>query len=289
MVDIRAEKVYSSLDKEFELDKFQDDEWSLLDLGEYMTESFRETRMGLALNNTEEVRKVYTAVFPSNRVLDYILAAEERNILLFTHHPMNWFPDKGGVPFRNIPREYLRRLNEREISYYAIHVPLDKIGPYGTTSSLARILDIETEREFFEYYGVLVGIIGKTKQKSLFDIAAQVEGIVDHRVRIWEYGPSEILDQRVAVVAGGGNDPDVAKEIVDADVNTYITGITQKNSNWKPSLKFHKICEQNGINIVGATHCSTEKFACIAAQKFFEKLGLPTEFVEDEPNFLDYE
>jgi hypothetical protein len=81
-------------------------------------------------------------------------------------------------------------------------------------------------------------------------------------------------------VAGGGNDPDVAKEIVDADVNTYITGVTQKNSNWEPSLKFHKICEQNGINIVGATHCSTEKFACIAAQKFFEKLGLPTEFVD---------
>jgi hypothetical protein len=103
LVDIRAEKVYSSLDKEFELDRFQDDEWSLLDPGEYMTESFRETRMGLALNNTEEVRKVYTAVFSSNRVLDYIIAAEERNILLFTHHPMNWFPDKGGVPFRNIP------------------------------------------------------------------------------------------------------------------------------------------------------------------------------------------
>ncbi|MFW9832999.1 MAG: Nif3-like dinuclear metal center hexameric protein [Candidatus Thorarchaeota archaeon] len=285
---MRAEKVYSSLDKEFELDRLQEDEWSLLDLGEHMTENFRETRKGLALDNTEEVHKVYTAVFPSNRVLDYLLATEERNILLFTHHPMNWYPDEGGVPFRNIPMEYLKRLKEREISYYAIHVPLDKIGAYGTTSSLARVLDIETEKEFFEYYGVLVGIIGKTEQKSLFNIAKQVEKTLGHRIKIWEYGSSEVPDQRVAVVAGGGNDPDVAQGIVDAEVKTFITGITQKNPDWEPSLKFHEICEENEINVIGGTHYSTEKFACIAVQKFFEALGLSSEFVEDEPNFLDY-
>ncbi|MFW9807432.1 MAG: Nif3-like dinuclear metal center hexameric protein [Candidatus Thorarchaeota archaeon] len=286
---MEAEALYESLNKEFELDKLHDDEWSLLDLGEYMTESFRNTRMGLALDNTEEVHKVYTSVFPSNRVLDYLLATKERNILLFTHHPMNWYLDEGGVPFRNIPMEYLKRLKERGISYYAIHVPLDKNGPYGTTSSLARELSIETEKEFFEYFGVFVGIIGKTKQESLLDIAKQVEETVGHRVRIWEYGSSGIPDQRVAIVAGGGNDPDVALGMVDAGVKTYITGVTQKNPDWTPSLKFHEICEKNGINIVGATHYSTEKFACIAIQKFFEKVGLPAEFVEDEPNFRDYD
>lgn len=286
---MEAKTLYESLDKEFELDRLHDDEWSLLDLGEYMTESFRETRMGLVLDNTEEIHEVYTAVFPSNRVLDYLLNNKETDILLFTHHPMNWYPDEGGVPFRNIPMEYLKRLKERKISYYAIHVPLDKNGPYGTTSSLARVLNIEAEKEFFEYFGVFVGIIGKTKQKSLLGLAKQVEDTVGHRVKVWEYGSSEIPDQRVALVAGGGNDPDVAQGIVDAGVKTFITGITQKNLDWEPSLKFHEICEENEISMIGGTHYSTEKFACIAIKKFFESFGLPSEFVEDEPNFLDYE
>ena len=286
---MKAEKVYRSLDKEFKLGRLQEDEWSLLDLGEYVTESFRETRMGLVLDNTEEIRKVYTAVFPSSKALDYLLATGEKNVLLFTHHPMNWFPDEGGVPFRNIPIEYLKRLKDREISYYAIHVPLDRNGPYGTTASLARVLDIEKEDEFFEYYGVLVGIIGKTEHKSLSDLAKHFEETVGHQIKIWEYGSSEIPDQRVALVAGGGNDPDVAKEIVDAGVKTFITGVTQKNPGWEPSLKFHEICEENRINVIGGTHYSTEKFACIAVTEFFKKLGIPAEFVEDEPNFIDYD
>lgn len=157
------------------------------------------------------------------------------------------------------------------------------------SASLARVLDIEREKEFFEYYGVLVGIIGKTKHKSLSDLAKRFEATVGHRIKIWEYGSSEIPDQRVALVAGGGNDPDVAKSVVDAGVKTYITGVTQKNPGWELSLKFHEICEENEINVIGCTHYSTEKFACIAVQKFFEKLGLPTEFVEDETNFIDYD
>ena len=78
------------------------------------------------------------------------------------------------------------------------------------SASLARVLDIEREKEFFEYYGVLVGIIGKTEHKSLSDLAKRFEATVGHRIKIWEYGSSEIPDQRVALVACGGNDPDVA-------------------------------------------------------------------------------
>ena len=190
---------------------------------------------------------------------------------------------------RNWPEilPYLEKLKERDISYYAIHVPLDQNGPYGTTASLARALEIETEREFFEYFGAMVGIIGKTECKSVFEMSGKVKDTVGHLLKIWSYGDPKIANQKVALVAGGGNDPDLALEIAETDVRTYITGVTRKSPDWEPSLKFHEICQEHRINVIAATHYSTEKFACIAVQKFFETLGVPSEFVEDEPSFYD--
>ncbi|MFW9838307.1 MAG: hypothetical protein ACFFE7_12360, partial [Candidatus Thorarchaeota archaeon] len=79
---MKAEQLFASLDEEFELDKLTDDEWGNLDLGDNITENFKTTRMGLALDNTDEIHNVYTAVFPSERVLDRIISSDERNVLL---------------------------------------------------------------------------------------------------------------------------------------------------------------------------------------------------------------
>jgi putative NIF3 family GTP cyclohydrolase 1 type 2 len=285
---MEAKRLIESLNKEFELDKLQEGEWSTFDLGDYATESFRKNWMGLVLDNSEEIHKVYTAVFPSAKALDHLISLDVTDALLFTHHPMVWTPEIEGVPFENMPAKYLDQLKKRRISYYAIHVPLDRNGPYSTTASLARALEIETEREFFEYFGSMVGIIGKTECKTIIELSEKLKVLVGHPLKTWSYGNPKISNQRVALVAGGGNDPDVAQEVADSDVNTYITGITKKNPTWEPGLIFHEICKKNRINVIAATHYSTEKFACIAVQKFFDSLGVPSEFIEDEPNFLDY-
>ncbi len=286
---MKAVKLYKTLDKEFELDRLKEDEWSVLDLGEYMTESFTQSRMGLVLDNVTEIKKVYTAVFPSERVLNRIMSSRERDVLLFTHHPMIWDHSTGGFPFRNIPSEYLERLREQAIAHYCIHVPLDRNGPYSTTVSLARMVGIEPEIEFFDYHGVKVGIIGRTEYKTVSEIAGKVENLVDHRLKVWNYGAPEITNQEVALVAGGGNYPEIAEELVETETRTYITGVTKKVPSYEPSLRFHQICEENRINVIAATHYSTEKWACIAVLKFFERVGLPSEFVEDIPSFQDYE
>ncbi|KXH77066.1 MAG: hypothetical protein AM326_05900 [Candidatus Thorarchaeota archaeon SMTZ-45] len=286
---MKAAKLYESLDKEFELHRLQEDEWSLLDLGDYMTESFSQSRMGLVLDNANEIRRVYTAVFPSERVLDKILSSGDREVLLFTHHPMIWDHSTGNFPFKNIPRDYLERLREQAIAHYCIHVPLDRNGPYSTTASFVKAVGIETEREFFDYHGVKVGIIGRTEYKTVSEIAGKIENLVGHRLKVWNYGAPEITNQKVALVAGGGNYPEIAEELGEAGVKTYITGVTMKSQSYEPSLRFHQICQEHKINVIAATHYSTEKFACIAVQRLFEYLGLPSEFIEDEPSFYDYE
>jgi putative NIF3 family GTP cyclohydrolase 1 type 2 len=286
---MKAEKLYESLDKEFELDRLQEDEWSLLDLGNYMTESFNQKRMGLVLDNATEIKKVYTAVFPSELVLDKILTSGERDVLLFTHHPMIWDNSTGGFPFKNIPSKYLERLREQAIAHYCIHVPLDRNGPYSTTTSLAKVVGIETEREFFDYHGVKVGIIGRTEFKTVSEIARKIEDLVGHRLKVWDYGRPEIANRKTALVAGGGNYPEIAEELAETEVRTYITGVTMKVSDYEPSLRFHEICQDYKINVIAATHYSTEKFACIAMQKFFKTLGVPSEFIEGTPSFFDYD
>ena len=86
---------------------------------------------------------------------------------------------------------------------------------------------------------------------------------------------------------GGGNDPEMVKELVKLGINTYVTGVTKINESYAPSVEFHKVAKENGINVIGATHYSTEKFACIAMVGYFEKLGLPTKFISDEPGLAD--
>jgi putative NIF3 family GTP cyclohydrolase 1 type 2 len=284
-----ARSLYQKLDTDFELEKCSEYTWDLSDLGAPVTESFKKTSMGLVLDNAESIDKVYTAVFPSEAVIGRLLDSNERDVLLFTHHPMIWDTSINGIPFRNIPHEFLSELQEHRISYYSIHVPLDRNGPYSTTVSLAKALGVEPERYFFEYFGAEVGVIGKTDRSSLSEFVEGVRTAVGHKVKVWRYGSEEIKDSQVAIVAGGGSEPDIARDIAEAGLNVYVTGVTRLVESYEPSIIFHDICKENAINVVGATHYSTEKFACIALVDYFTKLGLASEFIEDKPSLDDLE
>jgi hypothetical protein len=49
----------------------------------------------------------------------------------------------------------------------------------------------------------------------------------------------------------------------------------------------HEFAQAKKINILGGTHHSMEKFACIAMCDYFKKLGLSCEFIEDIPVLED--
>ncbi len=281
---MNANKLYKKLDIDFELDLCRDD-WSVMDFNEYISDNFKKRYMGILLDNSQEINSVYTAVFPSNNVLNKILELGKEDILLVTHHPMIW--DIRNTPvFLDINLKLLPKLKEQKISIYTIHVPLDKNGEYSTTINLAKALEITPEGEFYEYYGVKVGIYGKTDLKTPEELADKLSSRVGHKTKLWKYGSDEIQDQKVALISGGGNEIDIIQEILDLGINTYITGITAINEY---SQKTHEFEKEKGINVIGGTHYSTEKFACIALCKYFEKLGLSCDFLEDHPVLEDLE
>ena len=281
---MKAKKLYKKLDSDFELDKLKDD-WKEMEYNQYISGNFKKRYMGVLLDNSQDIDCVYTAVFPSDKVLNQILKSGKDNILLVTHHPMIWDIRNPSI-FLNISKNLLPILKQKKISIYSIHVPLDKNGEYSTSTNLARSLELDIEGEFYEYFGVKVGVIGTTKLTTPEELAEKLKSVVGHTTKLWNYGSEEILNHKVAGVGGGGNNREGIEEIVDLGINTYVTGVTVLNDF---SRKVHEFEKENRINIIGGTHYSTEKFACIALCKYFEKLGLNCEFIEDEPVLEDIE
>jgi putative NIF3 family GTP cyclohydrolase 1 type 2 len=203
--------------------------------------------MGILADNADEIIKVYAAVFPSEKVMQEILDKNEGNILLFTHHPVDWKIKERQSPFVNLDRNLLQKFNKNKISIYTSHTPLDRNGEYSTSVNFAKALDLTQAGEFAEYFGFLSGIIGKTDCKNISEIAEKFEKTIGHKVKIWKYGTDEIKDGKMAVVAGGGCDAEILSEILQLGINTFLTGVTFHN-NYEPSIEAHEIAKENKIN-----------------------------------------
>jgi putative NIF3 family GTP cyclohydrolase 1 type 2 len=272
---------------DFKLAKCRDD-WSNMDFDkDYISENFHQRFMGILADNTEEIEKVYTAVFINEKVMAEILKLKEKNVLLFTHHPVGWKIISGQSPFINPDRELLARLKENQISIYTLHTPLDRNGEYSTSVNFMNALEVTPEGEFAEYFGFLSGTYGKTNCKTISEIAEKFRKTIDHEVKVWQYGTEEIKDEKVAFVAGGGNDPEILEEVAKLGINTMLTGVTFPNPDYQPSILGHETAKKYEINLIGGTHYSTEKFACIKMLEYFKNLGLPAKFLEDDPDMGD--
>jgi len=286
---MNAQELYKKLEVDFKLNECSD-EWDNINFDpDFVTENFRKSYMGILADNAEEIKKVYTAVFPSEKIMQEILERNEQDILLFTHHPVDWKIRAGQSPFVNLNRGLLQKFKENEISIYTLHTPLDRNGEYSTSVNFMKALKITQAGEFAEYFGFLSGVIGKTDCKNISEMAEKFKEAVGHNVKIWNYGTDEIKDGKIAMVAGGGNDPEIIAEVAKLRINTFLTGVTYPNKYYEPSLQAHKIAKENKINMIGGTHYSTEKFACIKMAEYFEKLGILAEFLQDDPDMGDLE
>nr|WP_288826710.1 Nif3-like dinuclear metal center hexameric protein [uncultured Clostridium sp.] len=275
-----ALQLYNKLNADFDLANRKDD-WGFMNFNnEYITREFRTDYMGLVLDNTETIEKVYTVTFPDKELIKNIFDRNESDILLFSHHAMGYAASLDGFPFYDIPEEYLAELKKRRISFYMLHSPLDQYGEFSTSVSLARALGLEITQPFCQYdENTKVGVICKTSLKLIRDVQKLIEKTVGHECRLYPYGEDALKEGLVAVAAGGGSYPFAASEVADRGINCYITGFTRPLPHFKPTMEFHKIARDHSINVIGATHYSTEKFACMAMVDYFRSCGLPAEFL----------
>ena len=282
---MKATQLYKQLEEDFITPKMSD-EWSkdMNSVAEFLCPNFLKRSMGLVCDFAVEINRVYTAVFPSADVMQKILGDGTQDGMLFVHHPSIWDIRKAPEVFQQMDRALLQKFKEKRISIYNLHVPLDNFGKHSTSVTLAKALGVKPANTFAPYFGAMVGIFGKSDCATVQDLKNKFQEIVNNRVSLYNYGDNDIKDATVAIVAGGGNDVETLEEISKAGINTFVTGITVKNEF---SNKAHVYAEKQRINVLGGTHYSTEKFACMSMVDYFTKIGLPSEFIEDEPVMED--
>ena len=280
---MKAVKLYEQLEKDFITPVLSDD-WArhMSAVSEFLTENFKKRSMGLVCDNTNLITKVYTAVFPSIKIMQHILNTDEENILLFIHHPQDWDITKTEV-FRQMDNSLLRQFKERKISIYNLHVPLDNFGEYSVSVSFAKALGVEIEKPFGPYHGGLGGVLGRTSFLTVADLSRHFTVTLGHRTSLYQYGSDIIVDGRVAL-APGGNMPSILSGVAIEGINTLLTGISALNDHTRIA---HEFAQEREINILGGTHYSAEKFACMAMCKYFQKLGLSCTFIKGSPMLED--
>ncbi|MFL0267521.1 Nif3-like dinuclear metal center hexameric protein [Candidatus Clostridium radicumherbarum] len=276
-------ELYNQLESDFIFKNLQDD-WAryMSKVDEYLCLNFKERSMGLVCDFAMEINKVYTAVFPTEEIMQKIIDEGTTNSMLFVHHPSIWDSRRAPNSFYQMKNALLEKFKENRIAIYNLHVPLDNFSQYSTSVTLANALGIEIEKPFAKYRGALCGIIGKTKCKTMEELQNKFSEVLGHSTSLYLYGNAKIKDGRIAIVAGGGNNQDTITEMIENRVHVLITGITANNNS-----EIHNIEEKSSINVLGGTHYSTEKFACQKMCSYFEELGLDSVFIEGEPIYED--
>ena len=295
---MNAADLAAQLDDYFHLDRFPTDDFAILPdfcrkagirIEEYATPAFLQRFNGLMLDNTGEVDRVFTLVFPSDEVLAEVerRAAGEAT-LIFTHHPMDMETSgRGLIP---IGVERLRRLCEARISLYAVHAPLDCHETVSTSRALARAVGVPAEATFAGYFGGHAGVRGHIDPVSLQEFSERVRracGI--DRIEMKTNGDSV---QHVGVVAGGAAYPPLMQEALDAGCDTYLTGDfrIRHGGPWAEEHRpgFDSFVEDVPLNLIGASHYATESLVLREEMlSFFRDLaqtgarrgGLAAEFV----------
>jgi len=283
-INMKAEKLYNKLNNDFITDNMTDEWFKYMgEVEEFICDNFKSRSMGLVCDFTNEIKEVYCAVFPTFEVMKTIIDEGVMDAMLFVHHPSNWDIRKAPKVFYQMDKEQLKIFKERRISIYNLHVPLDNYGTYSTSNTLAEVLGIKVEEPFALYNGAQNGVIGTTSFKDITALKRNVSKVLGHDVVLYQYGDDIITDSRVAIIAGGGNDIKFVSEAIDKGVKVFITGIT----NSKHYLEVHEYEKKNKINVIGGTHYSTEKFACIKMCEYFKKLGIESKFINGVPIFED--
>lgn len=281
---MRAVDLYNKLDKDF-INADMSDEWAkfMVEIDTYLCDNFKNRSMGLVCDFTDEIKSVYSAVFPTEEVLQKIIDDGTEKAMLFLHHPSIWDIRKK-PKFYQMNANMIETLKEREISIYNLHVPLDNYSEYSTSNTLAEALNIEIIKPFGKSRGGLSGIIGKTKYMDLGELNEKFSRVLGHDTKRYPYGGNEIQNGKVAIIAGGGNEIKFLHEMLENDVRVLITGISSNIDKYKEVHDFEK---ENNISVLGGTHYSTEKYACIKMCEYFEKIGLKSEFIEGKPIYED--
>jgi putative NIF3 family GTP cyclohydrolase 1 type 2 len=237
---------------------------------------------GLMLRSAGTVEQIYCATFPSPEVIGHVLDLRQGNALLFLHHPIDM--EVGGVGFLPIPPRALEQMQALGISIYACHAPLDCHDEIGTNASIVQALRVQVEQNFARYGLGFAGRIGILAPLSLEALIAKGKEIFGVECVIVGGAAPEVIT-RVAIVPGGGDDPELMEEAETLGAQVYITGewytrtvpSDESDRDWAEGNRSacQRYARSTKMALLGFSHAATEYLVMdrqMAA--YFQRKGL---------------
>lgn len=248
---------------------------------------------GLLLDNAKQIDRVYTVVFPTQDVIDTIIAREVARgapgALIFAHHLLNFNQEKRRYAL--IAEEQLEELAEHQIGYYLCHAPLDCHAEISTAGALANMLGLREQARFAPYYGGLAGVHGTLgKPLSFQAFARRLAKVtdVDH-LRYDQVRHNGQPVGRVAVVSGNGAALTLLEQAAELGCDTYVTGQWWLYADHPDAEaqrdEMRAFIQQFPMNLLGVSRYATEMVAMRDQMPgWFRGLGIETEFIpQDDP------
>jgi putative NIF3 family GTP cyclohydrolase 1 type 2 len=284
------DELCEALDAEFRVDLVSQDDWSEIFAHVYPDPYWRafvepgyEGRWnGLMVRGGDEVERVVTCVFPGDEVVDRL----EPRTLLFSEHPVD-FADRPG--FLPLARESFDALRAKECSFYHVHAPLDQHPRISPSRLLAEGLGLEALDEYFPIDDGLPGgaaIVG-TSELSLEGLVARLRVFLGDDIPVHVVLRGHEHAGRVAVVAGGGAEPEILRASLERGCDTFVTGnagtYCELDFVQEVNRAFRRAAEEAHVSVVDATHYGTERPPQLAMLRWFDRRGLPVRFAENGP------
>jgi putative NIF3 family GTP cyclohydrolase 1 type 2 len=241
-----------------------------------------ERRNGLMVRGADEVDRVATCVFASERIVD----AVEPRTLLFTEHPLDFADEPGFLP---LPKRSFERMKEHGISLYHAHAPLDMHPEVSPSRLCAEGVGLERLEEYFPIADGIPGgaaIIGDSRL-TLEGLAEAFRAYLGPEILVHVLTRPRPEAGRVAVAAGGGAQRPILEASLERGCQTYVTGNAATNCRLAfvqdEVRDFRALADEASVALIDAMHYGMEKPPQLAMVSWFRERGLPAKFVPDGP------
>ena len=280
---VSLKSLIAELDNEFDVLSGREDlvRWAVTeDNCHWINPTFLKQKTGLMIVGVGKVHAVRTSVFVTDRVVEQL--SDQRPSLLLTHHQFNYFEDERGL--QPISGEQIQKLAKQGHSLYVSHAPLDTHPIYGSSLALAEEVGVKQTGRFYDYFGAPTAVVGEVGEQTLQDFAEHVrKSLLRPKIDVMQERPHV---RTIAVVAGGGDLPDVLQEAYDLGADTMLLGTLENRWGIRgvqiAHQEFLQLNNKLKLNLIGGSHYNTERLAMVKVVRLFEGLGVPCEFCEDE-------
>jgi putative NIF3 family GTP cyclohydrolase 1 type 2 len=245
---------------------------------------FCEKYNGLMLRAGSEVNHVFCSAFATPDVMETIFASGASDALFFLHHPVDM--EVCGRGFLPIKAPVIKELQNKRISIYACHAPMDCHDEIGTNAAIVEALGATVEKSFLEYGLGMAGRIGTIKPERTDSLLKRIMEIFDvRRLEIGGYITPEVT--RIAIVAGAGDELEHLEDAREGLCDMYLTGewyprYTPTDDEGKERVarlkkEIFEYSRKTRMVLVGASHSASE-FLVMKTQikQYFESKGLST-------------